>query len=141
MIHLRDKFYTDKLGLHIQTPVRIPRHLFCLDTESPHLVRIPNPDVIDGPYTETPVYIFLSLWLDTESTLVTLSEVLKSAKDLKDSAERLEMKLNQTDRQVALEQGKLKSLISKIQEELHIGKSSHFYDNSKTTTSKMGLQA
>ena len=72
---------------------------------------------------------------------MTLSEVLKSAKDLKDSAERLEMKLNQTDRQVALEQGKLKSLISKIQEELHIGKSSHFYDNSKTTTSKMGLQA
>ncbi len=54
---------------------------------------------------------------------MTLSEVLKSAKDLKDSAERLEAKLNQTDREVALEQGKLKSLISKIQEELHIGKS------------------
>ncbi len=61
------------------------------------------------------------LWLDTESTLVTLSEVLKSAKDLKDSAEKLETKLNQTDRLVSLEQGKLKSLISKFQEELHIG--------------------
>ena len=62
---------------------------------------------------------------------MTLSEVLKSAKDLKDSAERLETKLNQTDRQVALEQGKLKSLISKIQEELHIGKLlTPFYENS-----------
>ena len=36
--------------------VRISRPLFCPDTESPHLVRIPNPDVIDSPDTETPVY-------------------------------------------------------------------------------------
>ena len=46
-------------GLSIRTFclfVRIARPLFCPDTESPHLVRIPNPDVLDSPDTETPVY-------------------------------------------------------------------------------------
>ena len=57
-----------------------------------------------------------------DSSLVTLSDVLRSVKKLKEETERLESKLNQTDRQVQIEKAKLNSFIAKIQQELLMGK-------------------
>ena len=66
---IRTQFLCIRTGVRIPRPtvglgigtfclfVRIARLLFCPDTESPHLVRIPNPDVLDSPDTETPVYL------------------------------------------------------------------------------------
>ena len=54
--------------------------------------------------------------------MVTLSDVLRSVKKLKEETERLESKLNQTDRQVQIEKAKLNSFIAKIQQELLMGK-------------------
>ena len=67
------------VGLGIRTFclfVQIPRHLFCPDTESPHLVRIPNPDVIDRPYTETPVYC--SSFVKVEAFVLPLNDLKKT---------------------------------------------------------------
>ena len=65
------------------------------------------------------------LFSEMDSSLVTLSDVLRSVKKLKEETERLESKLNQTDRQVQIEKAKLNSFIAKIQQELLMGKK-HF---------------
>ena len=63
---------------------------------------------------------------DVDTSLVTISDVVKSVKNLKEEAERMETILNKTDRELDVEKGKLKSFIDKIQRELHIGESAHF---------------
>lgn len=68
----------------------------------------------------------LLIFSDTDTSLATLSDVVRSVKNLKDEAERLETVLSKTDRDLDQEKGKLKSFIDKIQKELHMGESAYF---------------
>lgn len=65
------------------------------------------------------VNLFTLLGIDT--SLSTMSDVLKSTKHLRAEAERLEKGIVKSNAVVNVEKAKLKSVIAKIQKQLHIG--------------------